>query len=337
MRGNYFAYDYVRNLSRTVPDGSITVIKEDVQLFSMWYFNDIKKMKPESVFLARGLSGSRWYIDAMKKFKGVNSVPLNNTGEWRRIKKLNLPSRVFFTSDVDLPFDFDLPVRSRGLSREILPAGEEDFSGTLFYDIYFYRKPYSYESESDFFNADLIEDYAKSHAVYGGELLRAERYDEALKAYRNAAYMKAVYPEVYASIGYIYMMKQDEESSYKYYRKSTKNYDKLLDMAREYRTLPETVNGIKRDYARALVNLGVLEESNGNSNQAKRVYERAFRLDPGQLQAYYNLAVILWHEQDWEGGVRLLSVVAAADPGFLSSGHFLEQARIRLEQSRRAR
>ncbi|MFQ3675481.1 MAG: DUF2723 domain-containing protein, partial [Endomicrobiia bacterium] len=80
-RENYFAYDYAKNLLRCLPQNSIVIVREDVQLFSLWYDTIVCKNREDVIVIAEGLSGSEWYKNVYDKTKNGRNVYFNRINE----------------------------------------------------------------------------------------------------------------------------------------------------------------------------------------------------------------------------------------------------------------
>ncbi|OGS01831.1 MAG: hypothetical protein A3G41_03425 [Elusimicrobia bacterium RIFCSPLOWO2_12_FULL_59_9] len=82
--------------------------------------------------------------------------------------------------------------------------------------------------------------------------------------------------------------------------------------------------------AAAYSNLGVIHERRGDAEGAERMYRKAFSIDPGYAQAYYNLATSCWRRRDWKCSVWGFEKVAGLNPTHPDAARFLAAARARL-------
>ncbi|MFH1283637.1 MAG: DUF2723 domain-containing protein [bacterium] len=334
MRENFFCYDYALNVLKTAPPGSIIVVKEDVQIFSLWYYQIIKNMRMEVACVAKGLSGSPWYQKfAFNYFNRLKSFRLTTNDGWQKFLQNNSERNVYFSSDVDLPNDFSFRSASFGLLHKVVIGentnGQKNYSNSLLTDLYIYRTNYHYESQLNFFNADLIEDYAKSHMALGSEDMTSGDYRRAINNFRKALALKSVFPSAHYSTGYCYFQLEEFNKAYSSFVKATEGFNEMLDRAERYYSLADVVTGIKKDYSQTLINMGVLDEKKGNTESSIELYMKAIILDPNQAQAYFNLAVVYWKLEKWDDVVRLLEQVLKINPNFSGAKQYLEQARFR--------
>jgi tetratricopeptide (TPR) repeat protein len=84
-----------------------------------------------------------------------------------------------------------------------------------------------------------------------------------------------------------------------------------------------------------MVNLGVIDEKRGDRQKAKEQYERAIAANPQATDAYYNLAVVYWQEGHWQEVVRYLSQLLQVNPQDARARYYLPQAQKRLEETAR--
>jgi hypothetical protein len=87
----------------------------------------------------------------------------------------------------------------------------------------------------------------------------------------------------------------------------------------------------------ALTYQGTLSEKQDRLDQAVSFYERALRIDPQQTTALYNLAVVHWRRGDWDRVVALLEQVLRQDPHHGQARQYLELARPRARNDSKAR
>ncbi|MHB9154558.1 MAG: glycosyltransferase family 117 protein [Endomicrobiales bacterium] len=83
--------------------------------------------------------------------------------------------------------------------------------------------------------------------------------------------------------------------------------------------------------APALVNAGVIEKEMKNTAGAVEYYRRATAADPGFAEGYYNLAVIAWENGDWALAAENFRKVLERQPSDERARHFLPLAEERLK------
>jgi tetratricopeptide (TPR) repeat protein len=81
-----------------------------------------------------------------------------------------------------------------------------------------------------------------------------------------------------------------------------------------------------RESVELYTNLGAICETLGRRAEARTMYETALRLDPGNVQTHFNLAVLDWKEADWQGAVTEFSRVLDGEPGNAQARYFRDAA-----------
>ena len=75
--------------------------------------------------------------------------------------------------------------------------------------------------------------------------------------------------------------------------------------------------------AYSLVNLGVIEEKQNNPAGAKACYEKAIAANPSYGDAYYNLAVLYWQQKNWPEAIKHLKNLLSINPKDQRALHYL--------------
>jgi len=115
----FAAEDHAADALRSVPPGGVLVAKKDVQLFSLWYLQSVKGLRPDLAVVAQGLSGAPWYRALQGRYRpGLKLHNLNGGGadQWRDFAGDN-PGGVYATMDAELPRE--VPSLPRGLVNEL--------------------------------------------------------------------------------------------------------------------------------------------------------------------------------------------------------------------------
>ncbi|MCX7910385.1 MAG: DUF2723 domain-containing protein [Endomicrobia bacterium] len=305
-RNNFYAYDYSINVLRTIPSKSIIVVKEDVQLFSLWYKSIVERNRKDVHIISAGLSGSIWYKEMYsrryeeKPFIG----PLNNNQEWEEFIKqnFNLGYKIFISYDVESPQIKNFILKPHGLLLKVLERkdNEKVFTDFLFENIYILRGRYIYDLNFDFFCSDLIEDYSKAllnsahwltkHKIMG---LKNEYF------YKYSILMNPIYPYGYFELGYFYYLLSLLDDALLWYKTSAKKFEEYIELAKKYKAFDDVVNEIRMNLANCYLHLGVVLEKKGMRDEAINVYNKSLEYNPYFADAYYNLAVIYWYKKDW--------------------------------------
>jgi tetratricopeptide (TPR) repeat protein len=328
-RENYFAYDYTKNLLHCVQKNSLVVVREDVQLFSLWYETLVCKNRDDIIFIGQGLSGSRWYKDVYRQ-KNFYLMRIDKDNVENFIKEnVMLGYKIYFTYDVDIDFGNlkEYVVEPNGLCLEVLPKNEnkENYSQFLFDEIMFYRNDYVYDLEKDFFSSDLIEDYAKSRHNFGNYLMMKNYDTRAIEEFKKSMMLNIDYPVNYFYIAYIYFKNKNYELAKKFYDLAVKKYELYYNLAIKYNALKDVIENFKTQLATAYLHLGVVNEKLGNLDFSIKNYLEAINLKNDFSQAYYNLGVIYWHKGDWEKVVHYFKQTLYYDPNNLEARYYLEK------------
>jgi len=81
-----------------------------------------------------------------------------------------------------------------------------------------------------------------------------------------------------------------------------------------------------------IINLGVVYEKMRELDKAVECYERAARLEPGKTDAYYNIAVIYWQRSEWANAVKQLNKMLEINPSDERALRYLPIARAKLSR-----
>jgi tetratricopeptide (TPR) repeat protein len=338
-RDNYFAYDYARNASCSLPTGSIAVLKEDVQLFSMWYYENVAGKRKDITVIAQGLSGSKWYQDMLARNNpGVYVGPLRDRKEWSDFLELNAAGRVFLSNDTELQKPDGYRDEPLGLITRVEkannPAGGTLGGKALMDDMYSYRGDYDYDAYYEFFTPDLIEEYAAAHQKLGYFFMNSRDYENAKKEYYSAVYFKGNFPTAMYQLGYVYLVQGKYDEARGIYLKAKKLYEYNLDLASQYNSMPTTVDGIKNELAEVCLHLGVVSEHLNDPRAALDYYTQAIENNGRLAGAYFNRAVIYWRVGDWNSVVRELTAAVEIDPNYAEARQYLAVAMGKLKSGK---
>ncbi|MDI6641320.1 MAG: DUF2723 domain-containing protein, partial [Elusimicrobiota bacterium] len=207
-RLNFFADDYSRNVLRSLPNNSIAILKEDVQLFSMWYKQLVCKKRKDISVVAQGLAGSQWYQNMFNRVdKNVILCGLRTSDDWMNFFRSNSTRSIFISGDVDFVKLKLLEIYPFGLVSKLteLPTTAEQSVINLHLDygdkalhyldeIYIYRGKYHYPSYREFFTPDLIEEYTKARHRLGHYLMSHHKEHKAEKEFLTALYYQPNFP-----------------------------------------------------------------------------------------------------------------------------------------------
>ncbi|MEN3013255.1 MAG: DUF2723 domain-containing protein [Endomicrobiia bacterium] len=334
-RNNFYAYDYTVNILRTLPNKSIVVVKEDVQLFSLWYSKFVESKRKDVYVIAAGLAGSSWYQEMTKRFfeDEIFLLPLTTSDNWSNFidKNLKLGYKIFVTYDVELPEIKNFILKPYGLVLRVLPFQEnllENFFTDFFFEfLYIFRGDYTYNLEFDFFSSDLVEDYSKSLLNSGHWLTKYKLYNskKVENFYKHSIFMNSVYPYGYFELGYLYYLKNLLKDSYIWYKIAAKKFEEYIELAYKYKAFKEVIDEIKSNTANCYLHLGVVAEKLNNLETSIEFYNRALYFNPYLADAYYNLAVVYWKKLDWQKVRYYLQKTLIINPYHSQAKYFIDK------------
>ncbi len=340
-RGNFFGYDYARNLFATLPPDSIVVMQKDVQLFLLWASQYAQAARPDVTVVAKGLSGSDWYQE-MSKRSGVTASlgTLKTETDWLLFISQN-PNRAIFAGwDEDVPFSSKYEQSPVGLVRRIVSKDSvnrglfpESFSTDFLSEFYAYRGRYRCAEQHEFFSSDLIDDYSKAHFARGVEVSKNNFQGPAAEKdwYRCAA-LNPANPQPYYRLGFYYFQKSDYPRAIRFFERSESLQEEMSKKLEEYHSLPEVSQAVKSDWAEANLNLGVVYEKAGYPKKSEAAYLKTLNINPRFARAHYNIAVLYWNK-DWRKVVDHLKEALRIDPRNPEASAFLPKAMLALERS----
>ena len=319
----FFASDYAEDVFKSVPPGGAIVAKKDVQLFSLWYLQNIKNRRPDIRVIAQGLSGSRWYQNSYKIWhKGFSPLNLNSgdISNWSDTAEIS-GNNMFSTMDVVLPDN--APHLPRGMISSIYPSKKfqaENSNLWHFFNLEWLGEPYN-----DFFSLDLANSYIQaavslsaylsSHSLMNKDIL------DKLYMCRLADSDKA---QPYLYLGFYYIAKNDWDNGKKYFKQAAEANENLLKLAKDYHSLEDAIRGVSKAAAYAWLNYGVACEKTGFNEEAERAYLKALLRNPQFAQAHYNMAILYWHK-DPARVIKELKATLEIDPNHKEAAFYLNQ------------
>ncbi|MBI4055862.1 MAG: DUF2723 domain-containing protein [Elusimicrobia bacterium] len=332
-RNHWMAEDYAGNLLASLPPRAVLVAREDVQLFSLWYFQRVRGIREDVTVVPQGLSGSSWHQRILlEQEPRLHLVKLQDQSSWSDFLRANRGRglRLFATGDAEVPALADLESSPWGLagSWETPPR-----SAGWLWDLYVLRFPRRYGEFPDFFSNDLTEEYAKGRFREGTERLKMRAVAEGMRHLHEARWLKPQMPEPATWLGFYFSQQGDWERARRYYREQVRLQEALLQKARQYRALPEVLSGIEQALAEAHLNHGVSLEKTKEWKAAGESYERALHFAPRSAQAHYNLAVLYWG-RDWQKALEYLQKVLETDPNHPQARRYLPLVQERLRPAR---
>jgi tetratricopeptide (TPR) repeat protein len=330
-RANFIAYDYSKNVLRSLPPGSILVMKKDVQLFSLWNRQLVEDRRPDVAVVSQGLSGSFWYVDKfIRRHPGVTLCPLHGSADWAAFLTTNRGKDIYFSCDAEYSRPDGYDEEPDGIVSRIAKAPLRPRGDVLLDYIYPYRGNFTYGAYREFFTPDIIEDYARAHLEQGQYFVRAGLNERGRAYLRRALAMRGLMPLAANSLAYSYFAEGNYARAKENYLRTIELYSGYQELAVRFKALPEVCASIARDQADAYIALGVCIEKSGGDEEALRYYAAAIDAYPQSARAYFNRAVIYWKRNDWQQVVRELESAVRIDPQFKEAAGYLNLARQKL-------
>ncbi|KAF0125499.1 MAG: hypothetical protein FD189_2075 [Elusimicrobia bacterium] len=326
-RGMFLTADYAADVMRGLPPGAVLVARKDVQLFSLWYYQQVEGLRPDVRVIAQGLSGASWYQAAWaRKEPGFPVFNLNTGGQEAWAAAGRAWKDFYATVDSEIPSGS--PTVPLGLVMAVYPpAGLRPPANPS--EVYSHRweigRPFP-----DFFARDVISSYAQGALAAGSLHSSAGRKKEAAAWLDYAAAADPDLADAQLYSGFLLSSGNDWAGAGARFKASVDGYERLLDLAEQYRSLPDLKHSLRRSSAYAWLNYGVALEKTGDRDGAEKAYLRAAARNPELADANYNLAILYWN-RDWDRVMRELSETLRKNPSHSQAAHYLRQ----LQSSRR--
>ena len=321
----FAAEDYASDVMRGAPPGSTIVAKKDVQIFSLWYLQTVRGLRPDLNLVAQGLSGSPWYKATKSRYSpGLALYNLNSGDEaqWRGFAAANRGG-VYSTMDAELPQAVH-PLPYGTLNQLSPSSGSAEVRPWLFYS--FPRLDRDYR---DFFDRDIGTSYAQALLAGAARRSAARGLDaESLRDLRLASLLDGNLPDAPLYEGFYYSSRGEWAAARDCFRASADVYERLLLLALKYYALPGLKQSLSSASAYAWLNYGVALEKTGDTAAAEGAYNFALKRSPGMADAHYNLAILYW-ARDWDKVRAELAETVRLNPGHAQAAKYLAQLRNR--------
>ncbi|MBI4351521.1 MAG: DUF2723 domain-containing protein [Elusimicrobia bacterium] len=317
----FAAEDFASDAMRAAPPGSSLVAKKDVQLFSLWYLQAVRGLRPDLRLVAQGLSASPWYRATKARYSpGLSLFNLHSgeEAEWRNFAAAN-PGGLYSTMDAELPRT--VPALPHGtLNLLYPPARAPEGRPWLLYS--FPRLDRDYR---DFFDKDIGTSYAQAFLAGAARRSAGPGLDaEAVRDLRLASLLDANLPDAPLYEGFYHSSRGDWAAARDSFRASADTYERLLRLSVEYYSLASLRDGLSSSSAYAWLNYGVALEKLGNRDGAADAYDFSLKRNPGLADAHYNLAILHWN-RDWNKVRAELAETVRLNPGHVQAAKYLAQ------------
>lgn len=317
-RGSFYLEDFTRSALRVAPAGSVLVAKKDVQIFGLWVATEVRGRGAHTRVVAQGLAGSRWYQDSMRgRDPALALGALRDADTWKTfLARSDRPVYVTPDAEVEGP-----AVSQRGPIAAVAEAPPAPWA----WEFSVRRGRYEYEQAQDFFAADLIDMAAIARHRTAADLLKAQDNSAAAGQAALAWAAKWVFPDPPLVMGYAAFQAGDLERALSLYQASGRLFDRMFELAKAYRALPDVMAGIRRAGAEAFLNRGVVLDRRKDVAGAEAAYREALERDPASSKAWYNLGTLYWN-RDWAKAAEAFRRAAELEPANPAYQNYHRQA-----------
>ena len=323
-RWHLYDYDYAKSVLRSAPPGATLVLKEDVPLYTLWYYQTARGLRPDVKVLAQGLAGSPWYEEGWRRRDPAQAVvELRDEEGWARLAAADAP--LLASTDAQPPASAAAQAAPRGLLSALTPPRPSPAQAAGLWELIPLRGGYDYESAPDFFTSDLIEAYSDSLFKLGVERLTGGEREAARGLLLRAWSLHWLFPGPPAYLGYMAYQAGDMKEARRCYALAAALSERLVALAGDYHALPPVLQAVRRDAADNLMQLGVALDKLHDRDGAARAYERSLSYFP-TAQAHFDYAVLYWG-RDWSVVERELEAALQLDPKRADVARYLAQAR----------
>jgi len=213
-RNDFYAYDYARNLLRSLPLNAVLYDPDDPTLFSIEVLQVVEKRRPDVVPLS--FFRTRWGYEQIKRRWPdlLPPIPISNGQELQHLLwSYSARRRPFFA---DLPQKLiQVPYLAEGLvyAAQTDPRADpgtpsRERAETLF-DFYTQRGDLVTTHHADFFTRHLIAYYADAHCNLGLEYANAKEWTKAIDQYHQALAIDPQLTAAYNNWGIVAFERQD--------------------------------------------------------------------------------------------------------------------------------
>ncbi len=324
-RENLYARDYVQNVWRSTPKDAVAVFHKDVQLFSLWQAQLIEKRRTDVSLVADGLSASPWYWQMKRRWPSAVSpeISLKDSNGWSDLKNAVALRPVVFGPDVEFNPRDHLQIVPQG-AVFALTSASAPVAIALLPEFCVYRGLYVYGGTPDFFSTDLISDHARAHHQQGFFLMQQHQLETADWFFRRAESLDPTFERATSDRAYLRYLKGDLAGACALYRSAVQKSEHTLQLAADYKSLPDVVARCRSDVANGYTQWGAMTERLGRVDDARQLYTRALNVSEN-AQAHYNLAVTYWGK-DWNQVIAHMRRAVELNPQMNDARMYLAKA-----------
>lgn len=330
-RGEFDAYDYGKNLAKTLPLNSSLYEPDDVTAFTFSYLQAGESYRTDVALLMtlKTFWGYRQIRSRYPEIAPQEEFP-NAQGFIAALLRRHLESGRPLLADHPSKFPSEMAQRPAGLLARAGAGEEKDWekAGQIF-DFYVERSAGELrESERDFFTRHLRSKMSSAYNNTGVWLQNRRKFDAARGYFEEALGRSPNLSPAWNNFGLNYYLQAD-------YAGAEAVFQKGILRAEDPRTLyiplglsqrrlgkraeskASLIEGVKRNPANptAQNELGLIEMEERNWEAAKGWFNQALEAQPGYSTAYYNLGLVNRNAGLNEEAARSFENYLRAEPG----------------------
>lgn len=319
-RNNFFAYDYGKNILKTLDNNSILYDTDDPTTFIITYFKICEKKRRDIKLL--NYFRTKWGADRIIKYY-PDILPFKknifkSSNEFiYSLFEYNIDKRKIFTDIATKSFSNYNPV-CYGLLYLITKKEQSnrELTEILFNNIYIYRGMYNIKFHNEFFTKRILYYYSSSHNNIGLEYAKTKNFISARKHYEHSLNIDPYLVEAWNNLGTLFYSQGDYNQAIKYFEKAIKlkpdDYTLYYNLGLTYKQMnnltkaEEIFNSIlKTYYSPQIMNeLGVVLLDRGNYERSIEIFKELLNKTPQYYLAYYNLALAYQKNNDFINSIN---------------------------------
>lgn len=319
-RSDFTAYDYGRNLLRSLKPGSILFMDGgDDTFYTLAYFSISEGRRKDAEFHDRG--GLIFRNPYGSDFRKITK--LEKEARRQEVERAYLGLRPLYYATFNPEALQGAALMHRGLVSEAVPSSLdpkspqarqkflEDYraAGYVYWHVY---------SERGVYEAELPHLY-RERALLPIYPFLAGQPEGRLDYFRRAAGFGTDILWLRGNLTWESSLRGYELSAEEKFDEARKTYEFILE------TDPQFVS--------AYCNLGVLAEKRNDLERAENYYRKAIQHDPQYPEAYYNLGALYWKREKWSEVIRMFEKVRALNLGHPAAAHYMELARQKMHSA----
>jgi hypothetical protein len=224
QRNDFYAYDYARNLLRSLPPGAVLYDSDDPTHFSIQVLQTLEKRRPDVTLLS--FFRTRWGYEQLKR-EWPDLLPPISISSGQELQHVlweySARQRPFFA---DLPQKLgQIPYRAEGLvyAAQVSPRVDSEAQSheraEVLLDLYVKRGDFVTVHHPDFFTRHLIDYYADAHCNLGLEYANSKNWEKAIGHYQAALAIDPELSAAYNDWGIVAFERQDYQQAFDLFQK----------------------------------------------------------------------------------------------------------------------